>query len=94
MSAVAQGRPTNQRSPPAFPKRDLDLFAQICCSYFHIWDIIELEVLFWSVMGLLRRKGGVHLRTSGTVSAQKFQWRGLETLVNMKAMLLTKTRRK
>jgi len=51
---------------------------------------LSLRYFFWRAMGLLRRNCGASLRTSGTVSSEEFQWRGLDTLVNMKAVLLAR----
>jgi len=51
---------------------------------------LSLRYFFWRAMGLLRKNCGASLRTSGRVSTEKFQWRGLDILVNMNAVLLAR----
>jgi len=84
-----------QSTKPALASLPLRLwifyFAAIARSTIRItWSPLNEAYL----QELLRRNWGACVRTSGAVSLERFQWRELETLVDMKAMLLARVRGK
>ena len=68
----------------------LHRFAQVSTSFLHVQILVELEVLPLERDGVVEEELRAPWSSPGTVSKEKFQWRALMTLVNMKETLWAK----